>query len=43
VFGEPVSTDTLADEGDGEDRRQRIVDALHKRMERLLKESSPGA
>ncbi|MDZ7750100.1 MAG: hypothetical protein U5S82_00200 [Gammaproteobacteria bacterium] len=44
--GSPLAPDlayTLADEGEGDDRRQRIVEALHKRMEQLLEESSPGA
>ncbi|MBW3582779.1 MAG: AMP-binding protein [Euryarchaeota archaeon] len=38
-FGEPVGRDTLLEEGDGDDDVERIVDALHGRLERLIGES----
>ncbi|MCC5794136.1 MAG: AMP-binding protein, partial [Chromatiales bacterium] len=41
-FGEPVTGELLAGEGEGNDARSRIVDALEKRVRALAPATEPG-
>lgn len=43
VFGEPVSADALAEAGEGDERRVRIVDAVHDAMKALKEKIESGS